>query len=436
MCCILLKDKELSATFDLQHLKVNDDMTMFLFKNPFKKQTFICPYCFNEVNSDDILFQCAEVCQAPDPVRTEFEECRPVSADEIRVYKWVFEGEKVNPVLRWFGVKKPHKVPCSRCGIPTSVKVCPECHSMYPYEYAKYPTPTIAIIGAKETGKSHYIAVLIKQIRDLENQFRWSLMALDEDTTPRYKRYFGEPLARKEVLPPTRGAAAAAELRNPLLYSLSFPNSNKFITSTLAFFDTAGEDMDDRSVMTRYTPYIYNAKGIILLLDPLQQETLRSQLPQKRLDELSQTLRENANAAAGEITERLVRVIRENRELPRNKKIDVPLAVVFSKMDEFRDVFGEDAPIYRPSQHRGYFNKAEFDEINKYVSGWVGRVDPEFIGATKQFKDVGFFGVSALGQQPDRIGNNQRLKSPPRPMRVEDPFLWLLWKKGGFIDSK
>ena len=36
-----------------------------------------------------------------------------------------------------------------------------------------------------------------------------------------------------------------------------------------------------------------------------------------------------------------------------------------------------------------------------------------------------FFGVSALGCNPQAT---QRLDFAPRPARVEDPFLWILWK--------
>ena len=117
----------------------------------------------------------------------------------------------------------------------------------------------------------------------------------------------------------------------------------------------------------------------------------------------------------------------------RRKQIDIPLAVVFSKMDEFREVLGEDAPIYRPSQHKGIFDKAEFDAINEYIRGWVGNFDPYFMNTTKLFRNTAFFGISALGGRPEQVGDHQQLKNPPRPERVEDPLLWLLWKNN-FIE--
>ncbi|GHT44651.1 hypothetical protein FACS189454_02670 [Planctomycetales bacterium] len=317
------------------------------------------------------------------------------------------------------------------------MRVCPQCHSLFPHGVDELSNLVIAIIGAKETGKSHYIAVLIRRIYELYQSFGWTLMALDDETMKRYKNDFYQPLYdRKQVIPPTQKAAAKNNVRNPLLYSLSITRGRVFKTVTLAFFDTAGEDMDDELEMRRYTPYIYNAAGIILLLDPLQQKGLREKLPTQRRETLSRTLQNDENTGAGYIINKTVNLITTKKELSRSKKIDIPLAVAFSKMDEFREVLGDDAPIYRPSKHQGYFNRTEFNEIDGFVRGWVGEFDPQFVGGTQYFNEAAFFGVSALGARPEQAGNNQLLPFVPRPMRVEDPFLWLLWKNKEFIKGK
>ncbi|MDQ3917130.1 MAG: hypothetical protein M3348_01390, partial [Acidobacteriota bacterium] len=43
------------------------------------------------------------------------------------------------------------------------------------------------------------------------------------------------------------------------------------------------------------------------------------------------------------------------------------------------------------------------------------------------FHDYSFFGLSALGSQPDAQG---RLSSGVAPFRVEDPLLWILYRLG------
>lgn len=394
-----------------------------------EKQIFICPYCFQKADHNNIWFQCSNpVCTEQDKIRTEFEDCRPLSGTETaRVFQRVFPIPATNPILRHFGVENPMQAECETCHCTTSTQVCPHCHSLYPQRVDGLSNSIIAIIGAKETGKSHYVAVLIQQIFEIHQIFGWSMQPLDDETMNRYETDFYKPLyERNQVIPPTQKAAATGSNRKPLLYSLNIEKNGVFRTMILAFFDTAGEDMDNEIEMLRYNSYIHNAAGIILLLDPLQQKGLRDKLPDQQRETLSKTLQNDENTKASHIISRTVNSIMTKSS--RRKQIDIPLAVAFSKMDEFREVLGNDAPIYSPSQHKGHFNKAEFDAINEYVRGWVGNFDPQFMNTTKLFKDAAFFGVSALGGRPEQTKNNQQLKNPPRPERVEDPLLWLLWK--------
>lgn len=388
---------------------------------------FVCPYCFNQTDSNVLWFQCANPnCVQRDPVRTRFElGYAPEGKVEARLFPTVFRKSATNILLRACGVRNPHKVSCPRCGETTSIRVCPHCHSPFPHGIDSLSNVVIAIIGAKETGKSHYIAVLIDRIYEMHDQFDWALMAFDDETMRRYEEEFRKPLYdRKTTLQITPKAAQNADVRKPLLYTLGLSEGRRNKTITLAFFDTAGEDMNDEMELRRYAPYIYNAAGIILLLDPLQQPSLRNQLPPERVHTLPQSIRSDANTSAAKIINRTVNLIHTKRDIPRNKKISIPLAVAFSKTDEFHDVLGRDAPIYRPSRHDGHFNTREFEDIDAFIRNWVGHFDPQFFQGTACFADTGFFGVSALGAPP----NETQLSFKPRPERVEDPFLWLLWK--------
>ena len=53
---------------------------------------------------------------------------------------------------------------CGECGQPLVTKVCPKCGGELPLNIGTAKSYPIAIIGAKETGKSNYVAVLINQL--------------------------------------------------------------------------------------------------------------------------------------------------------------------------------------------------------------------------------------------------------------------------------
>ena len=292
----------------------------------------------------------------------------------------------------------------------------------------------IAIIGSKETGKSNYIAVLIQRIYELYEQFQWTLLAMDDATMKLYKSTFYSPLYESGMAVDVTGTGAAvgAVVRNPLLYSLSLTSGRKLKTITLAFFDTAGEDLSDREggfdvieSMGKINRYIYNASGIILLVDPLMVPEIRKKV---ELSGIPGMMSNPANTAAGNIISRAAELIYRSQNLPRSKKITIPLAVVFSKIDLLKSILGTDAAVYQLSRHRGGFCLADFQNNNDCIRDWISEYDKQFMQATPLFRDSAFFGVSALGGNPD---SNRKLPFPrPHPIRVEDPFLWLLWKNG------
>ena len=61
--------------------------------------------------------------------------------------------------------------------------------------------------------------------------------------------------------------------------------------------------------------------------------------------------------------------------------------------------------------------------MQRLVDSWLGQ--ELYQQVSTNFKTFGFFGLSALGSNPDM--NNVIPKF--RPFRVTDPFLWILAKK-------
>ena len=251
-----------------------------------------------------------------------------------------------------------------------------------------------------------------------------------------YNRVFYEPLYKTGYALKTTQSALAdgnRDVRQPLLYSLSLTRGYQLRTVTLAFFDTAGEDLSDKTSdfdviesMAKINRYIYNAAGIILLVDPLRIPEIRKKV---ELAGISGMMSDRGNTAAGNIITRTSELIYRGQNLPRTKKIPIPLAVVFSKMDLLKkSILGAEAAVYQQSRHRGFFSIADFQNNHDCIRDWIDEYDKQLMQVTPLFKDAAFFGVSALGGNPDE--NSKLPFSSPHPIRVEDPFLWLLWKNG------
>lgn len=399
---------------------------------------YVCPYCFRRTNTGIVRFQCTNPsCNWQDRIRTEYEKGGPLAPGETpALSRRIFEVESPGIFGRLVGKKTPREAHCPTCQQRTSTRACPNCHSPFPHGVDDLSNMVIAIIGSKSTGKSNYIAVLIQRICELYERFHWTLLAMDDATMKLYNRLFYNPLYEKgHAVAETQTGHANTGVRQPLLYSLSITQGNRLKTITLAFFDTAGEDLSDKKEvdidviesMAKINRYIYNASGIILLVDPLRIPEIRKKVELSGVS--SETMSSLENTAAGNIISRTSQLIYRGQSLSRTNKIDIPLAVVFSKIDLLKKaVLDADAAVYQKSRHKGFFSLEDYQDNNDCIGDWIDEYDKHFMQATRVFKTSAFFGVSALGGNPDA---NKKLPFPtPHPIRVEDPFLWLLWKNG------
>jgi GTPase SAR1 family protein len=358
-------------------------------------------------------------CLNPDPARCPLEEDRPLGEYQRQTVapklNRVFVGES-----RWG--RGPQAAVCV-CGMKSAKQVCPHCHNELPSQFGSTEVKTIALIGAKESGKSHYIAVLINELNNRVGQnFNASLNALDERTIQRYKQDFRRYIYdKRETIPGT--VSARAKINYPLAYRFSLqqrklPFVNSLHVSSLVFFDTAGEDLDHIDVMSTETKYLANSDGIIFLLDPLQIPAVRNLIG-------SSVPLPSENTEPQEIIGRAANLIRQSRRLSPSAKIKTPVALAFSKLDAMRSLFEAGSPVQRASKHDGAFDLTDAqqvsDNMRAYLSQWVGAGFDMFL--KHNFETFSYFGLSALGSPPDEHG---RLPIGVAPFRVEDPLLWIL----------
>jgi hypothetical protein len=337
---------------------------------------------------------------------------------------------KVFAARRAFWEGLPKHGDCS-CGYRSQKRVCPRCHNELPSQFGELQNFIIALIGAKETGKSNYIGVLVRQLAyDVGSAFSAALNALDGRTTKRYnsdfKRYLYE---NRQIVPATMSSQTGIDVRYPLNYEFSLDGKGMMgrrRAIALSLFDTAGEDLDDQDVTTTHARYVAQAHGLIFLLDPLQLPAVREQLgnsvpmPQQRSD-------------PKDIIDLAARIIRTSKNIPKTKKIPVPVGVAFSKIDAVRPLVEPNSPIHSASAHRSKYNESDgqrlHESMRSYLARWGGSgVDNSLRNGFEVYR---YFGLSSLGYAP----HNNNLTRGVVPFRVEDPFLWLL-TQFGFIEKE
>jgi hypothetical protein len=373
----------------------------------------LCPYCFNRWSTNIAAFRCtsndARRCpRMPDEALGRLRGTPATEQPRVIVKK--------APLGRTFAARSGKPVQCD-CGAPTR-PVCPTCHSNLPQRFTEAEGRTMALVGTRASGKSHYIAVALHELEHrVGPSFGGSLMLLDDASRNRVDNELVPRLYRERtVLEATRSAIVDRDVGTPLVARLTLGRDRHATHSNLVFFDTAGEDLQSLSAMEREARYITQPDGLILLLDPLQMPAVRDEFHGNvELPPIS--------AEPQTMLGRIVGLLRESRALPAGKRIPLPLAIVLSKSDMLRGLLPEDHLLFRTQGDVRYEAQAArnlSEQLRADVADWLG----EHFDATvkNEFEVASYFGVSALGENP--VGGH--LRNGVTPQRVEEPILWML----------
>ncbi|MFY7067345.1 TRAFAC clade GTPase domain-containing protein [Nocardiopsis changdeensis] len=391
-------------------------MTALDLLRPARADRLVCPYCYTRLTERLILFRCTGR-PGPDGSR-----CAPVDDAAVRAH--LGRRERLPPVFAADG-RRPRAV-CPDCGASTATRVCVTCHARLPVNFGRIPGRLIALVGARESGKTVFMTVLIHELMHrVGARFQASVGGSDDHTRHRFHTDYESPLYDDaRLLAATRRTGAA---REPLVFRFTTrprgPWSRRPRHTLLSFFDTAGEDLTTQESVETNLRYLDNADGVILLLDPLRMRGARAEAapgtplpPPERsehppLDMLSR------------VTDLLL-----HRAGSPSRLIPVPMAVCLTKLDVFHDALDPGSPLRRPQPDAPYFDESDSRDVHVQIRRLLHRWDGGRIDAhiTNHYADARYFGVSALGHAPDA---EQRLRGGVRPYRVADPFLWML---GGF----
>jgi hypothetical protein len=378
-----------------------------------------CPYCYSPLGVRQIQFRCTG------RVGKRGEPCPP-EVDRVLQSRTGFSGA-LPPVFEADG--RSNNAECPRCGGATTTRVCPTCHTTLPVHFGKVGSRLIALVGAKETGKTVFMTVLVHELMHrVGSRFDAAMSGADDKTRERFAGSYEGPLYRESRLLGTTTTAGQAG-RDPLVFRFTTAERRMLGAAAprhtlLSFFDTAGEDLTSQRSIEENVRYLSAADGIVLLLDPLQMRGARQLAkPGTRLPAEAGVADDPAN-----VLERVTDLVMAVDGGPK-KKIAKPLAIAFSKLDTLTHDLKESSPLRRSAPQTPFFDETDSQEVHAEILRLLTRWDGARIDqiANKHYQQYRYFGLSALGETPS--ADNKVSPRGIRPYRVADPFLWAL---GGF----
>lgn len=267
-------------------------------------------------------------------------------------------------------------------------RLCPHCHNPLPLpNYGKYPTIFISVVGITTCGKTVYLNQLLTRLAmAMQNTGYY----ITENNLPDFKE-------NVEANMPLPGSTDDSVMRRPLAVNLVDQN-DRSKAFTIVFYDIAGEncvkwnddyaklgDQDSRNSRAKegIASFIARADGLMFLVDPNQVPGFSA------YPDVS-----GVNKVVG-----VVNQIRVALNMSQNTWADVPVAVVLTKTDEIRNQYpkGNQSPMFRPTAAvSGGLNREEYFAISHELEDYLSNNAAMILAQLGQFVRKTFCGVSAI----------------------------------------
>jgi GTPase SAR1 family protein len=412
---------------------------MFNKKPPVKERLpfydIVCPYCFSKFHHEEVVFRAAHhrdddeaLALQEDELLNKYREkfgLAPIDELEAVIYPAMIPDEnKIHSDNVLMGVSDKYSV-------VTKKRLCPGCHNEIPVTAGKYPSNIISIVGATSVGKSVYITSLIHTLQHVTaSNFSAACIPLNNAISRRFRDEYEIPLFENGNL---LEATATTKRQEPFIFQFVFKDEGQ-APLTLVFFDVAGEGMTEQEYLQLHAPHIKNSAGILFLVDPMQIRAIR----QKMLHQMGENPGKIVGLAA-EPRDVVVSLFEDFIAHQENNKTDIPTAVVLTKSDLLYALSSDEGEYIRSNSnvfnnitHSGFLNLDEYENINGEISRFLAKVDRPFVDSIDvYFREASYFAVSALGSNPV----DQQVSGIISPIRVDEPFIWLLYKLG-YIEGR
>lgn len=389
-----------------------------------------CPYCFYELRGTVPLLRCTGSCApAPDQDR---------GAVAIHGGKPLTVTPLCRPEKDEQGYTRPYAV-CSACHGRTVQEVCPQCHTDLPEGWRRERTLTVAVTGARGSGKSVYIAVFVSMLKRYISR-RGAAMDPVGSTADQYQHAYYERVFDNKAL-----SGTTPGFDDVLMWRIKAPAAPQLF---LVVRDVAGEDIE-RLTATRDPAFSFldHADLLIFLFDPLMLPKV-----QAKLDGVIAT--PDASRLGDAPHEALPKVLSQTRSGKAS------LALVVSKFDSLHrlaQVSGRDelsSALTNPAAHFNWdhtltrlewdtqaaqaeldadlaFLDVELRSLMRLLSDESVTVSADRSVEDRVIASVGHFAVSSVG---DSAQHSEQLSVRGiTPFRVLDPLLWALSRSGYWI---
>ena len=377
-----------------------------------------CPQCFHALETDLFMWICQEPsCDVMDDV-----DASRFAGVDVRngLPYWVRR-----PVDAKRGWAPNATVNCAKCKVPAA-QACPQCHHVLLPGWYESETVCLAMNGARATGKSLYIAVVVKQLQQLAIMLGTTFSAANDITRDVYSTVYERPLfVERGLMKPTpRAETGDTYQRDPLIFSLGVVKGKR---QFVIIRDVAGEEMEAPPAQPGHLSFLARADGIFFMFDPLAVPDIRSRLVD--LVPAQQFTGGDPLIVLGN----LLRLV--GTAAPR-------LGVVLSKFDALQALRLVDDESWRlimsnagaaflrdPSQQSPAYDHDDGELLHAEVASLLYKLGAGEVVLTLENPHAGqkipyrFFAVSALGESPDGDQLNSRGIAP---FRCLDPVKWVL----------
>jgi ABC-type dipeptide/oligopeptide/nickel transport system ATPase component len=386
----------------------------------------VCPFCFQQIDPSHLAYQCIG--------RGNVECKKEIDENRRQLTKSTLETYPTFPAPEG---KTSGPASCPTCGGKTNRRACPKCHTSLPSDFGDSKTPMIGLVGAKGSGKTVLMTVLVKQMRDAIGKRYDADIRLATDNPDGhqglsdYQANRETPLFKGRKLPPPTSqlGTAARQQAAPLMLrwrqEMARPFGGTSIRSTmLSFVDTAGEDLNDQE--TTFTlRYLSVCDALVVVLDPFALPGARARL---NLPEDAINVDDDVPL---DVVANITEMLRTEHNIKKKRKITIPVAVVFTKIDAFYPTLDRNNAIMATAPAVPAYDNADGQAVHEHMLALLHEWNAQDIDTHMRlnYTDYRYFGVSALGAEPD-YEEGTVAAGGVQPHRVEDPLLWLLSKAG------
>jgi hypothetical protein len=281
-------------------------------------------------------------------------------------------------------------------------RACTSCHRPLPADVDDREVLILAVLGINRAGKTYLLATALTEALQngaLEPAGITGFTA-EESTANRFHRDYYLPVFRKRNrLDPTQDPAEGDSVE-PLIFRFEV-DGRPFL---LALHDLAGEAVAEPRRRAVVAPFIRHADGIVFVVDPLEIETVRTQLPFEQVTvdwrgwSQLDVLRASIDTLAGDASK-------------------TPVSVVLTKSDLVGLAEQERFGFAKPAPADGWLEDqfAIDREVRALMRSWGAG---QFEDATKAAARGFFHAVSAFGAPPA----DPSVPGVVSPVRVADPF--------------